>query len=113
MSSMAEFVRQDVIKGANFFKGSIDGEQIDSGSIHIEQPLDTARGTAAGYRTVAFSCPNSDISRSLIESVKSWPVTAEVRYAIKASAKAKDLVVVGVRVVGDARPQPQPTRAAA
>lgn len=104
--AMTEFVRQDIVKGAHFFQGNIDGEDIDSGTIHVEQPMNADRGTAAGYRTVGFKCKSGELPKSLIATAKSWPITAEITYALDVSGKGQNLIIVAIRELRPAMPQP-------
>lgn len=102
----SEFKRTDIIKGANYFQGSVDGQAIDSGSIHVEEAMSVDRGTAAGYRTVAFPCVSGNIPKILIETQKSWPITAEVTYELNVTGKGHKLVVRSIKPIGTAQGQP-------
>lgn len=104
--AMSEFKRTDIIKGVNYFQGNIDGEAINSGSIHVEEAMSVERGTAAGSRTVGFPCLNGDIAKYLVETSKSWPITAEVTYELNVTGKTHKLVVRHVKPISTAQPQP-------
>lgn len=104
--AMSEFKRTDIIKGVNYFQGNVDGTQIDSGSIHVEEAMAVEKGQCAGTRTVAFPCLSGDLPKFLIETTKSWPITAEVTYGLNVTGKSHKLVVHHVRPIGPAQGQP-------
>lgn len=104
--AMSEFKRTDIVKGANFYQGVVDGQTIDSGAIHVEEAMAVEKGQCAGTRTVAFPCINGDLAKFLVETVKSWPITAEVTYSLNVTGKSHKLVVQSIRNVGQAQGQP-------
>jgi hypothetical protein len=52
---MNGFKRVCIVKGAAFFNDKIDGEQIDSGSLFIEEALDESKGCV--FRAIPDAVP--------------------------------------------------------
>ncbi len=62
------------VTGVKFFKGTIDGEAKDSGTVFVEEKLDHRKGTAKGTCTVPYSIGTSDVAQQLMRL--DFPFTA-------------------------------------
>ncbi|KAF7600096.1 MAG: hypothetical protein CGU28_02190 [Candidatus Dactylopiibacterium carminicum] len=105
---MSGFKRNDIIKGANFFTGEIDGKQMDSGAIWIEEPLDESRGTSKGWRTVEYRCASSQIVKNLMEM--QFPISAEVHFELVTGKRDQKITVVEIVPIKPVPGQPHPAQ---
>ncbi len=66
------------VTGIKFFKGGIDGKDIDSGKVFIEESLDFTTGRAKGFATQEYSLANADAAKGLMHN--EFPLVAEVEF---------------------------------
>jgi hypothetical protein len=96
------------VTGLGFFDGDIDGKNIKSGSIFIEDDLDESKGNSKGKRTVEHKC-DADIVKLLMQQ-NEFPMYADVKFGSQVTRGAQKFVVVGVRpvakITGEVIPPP-------
>ena len=83
--------------GCAFFSGNIDGKEIDSGTLFVEEQLDEGSGRAKGFRTVEYKTPSADLVKAVQHNA--FPMMAEITVETKVSKGASALVVVAVKPV--------------
>jgi len=66
------------VTGVKFFKGGIDGKDIDSGKVYIEESLDFTTGRAKGYATQEYSVGNAAAAQALMKL--EFPFVGEVEF---------------------------------
>lgn len=108
---MAEiFEKEQIISGVAFFDGTIDGKQLNSGTLFILQELDTSRASAKGQRTVEKRCDSAEIVRRIIHL--EFPLKCKVTYEERVSKGAERMVVIDCIPISSAR-QSDPIKKAA
>jgi len=108
---MNGFKKVCVIKGAAFFNDKIDGELIDSGSVFIEELLDTSTGRARGVRTVEYRTPGHDLPKALCKG--ELPGQFEVTFELTTTKRGQTVRVVDASAFKGTPVQPQPMPRAA
>lgn len=103
---MDGFVRTAVIKGVAFFADKIDGQDVNVGSVFIEEPLDESKGNAKGWRTVEYKAASAEVVRSVMHN--EFPITADVHFRMHVTKRNHQVVVEALKPVGRANPQPRP-----
>lgn len=83
------------VMGVAFFSGQIDGKEIDSGTIFVEEQLDESSGRAKGFRTVEYKTPNHDLVKAVMHNA--FPMMAEITVETKVSKGASNLVIVALK----------------
>ena len=99
-----------VIKGAGYFKDTVDGTAYDNGQIFVEEPFDPSKPNYKGFRTVEYKCLDSAVVAPLMEM--QFPVTAEVSMEISATKRGQQIVVTKVHIVAPAMATPAAKAAA-
>ena len=66
------------VTGVKFFTGNIDGKDIDSGKIFIEELLDFTRKTAKGYASQEYALGDAAAAKKLMEM--EFPAVCEVEF---------------------------------
>lgn len=94
---MNQFSKRVPVKGVSFFADKIDGEQINSGALFIEEALDEKHGRAKGFRTVEYRCPDSELPKRLIHNI--FPVECEVTFEITTTKRGQVITVADARPV--------------
>lgn len=108
---MNAFSKVCIVKGAAFFNDKIDGENIDSGSMFIEENLDESTGRAKGVRTVEYRTPDHKLAEQICSH--ELPGQFEVTFEI-VTAKARQVIkVVAFKPIKGTPQQPQPLPKAA
>lgn len=108
---MNGFKRVCIVKGAAFFNDKIDGEQIDSGSLFIEEALDESKGRARGVRTVEYRTPNHELAKRLVAN--ELPAQFEVTFELVTTKRGQTVNVADAVPFKGTVPQPQPMPKAA
>ena len=98
-------VNKVIIKGAGFFNDDIDGKSFDNGQIFIEEPFDASQPRYKGFRTVEYKCKDAETAKAIMHL--EFPVTAEVSLELSATKRGQTIVVMGIKPLGRAQPQPQ------
>lgn len=83
------------VTGAKWFKGNIDGKDIDSGSIFIEERLDDRRGTAKGYAATAYKVGSSAIAQVLAK--RDFPLICNVEFERVSNGRDSETIIVDIR----------------
>jgi hypothetical protein len=96
---------QMVIKGATFFDGQIDGKQLSSGSIFVEEQMDESTGNAKGFRTVEHKCKSADVVKSVFHN--SFPMLADVSLDLIVKKGTQSFVVMKVEPIKSVNPAPK------
>lgn len=96
-----QFETEAIIAGVTFFDGVIDGKQLDSGAIFINEELDTKNGNAAGTRTTENKTANSEIVKRIIKN--SFPSKYKLVYERQVTKGGEKLIIIDARPVS-ARP---------
>jgi hypothetical protein len=105
---MKAFTNQEVIKGVGFFNDAIDGKEIDSGSVFIEEQMDERNGRVKGFRTVEYKTQGSAPIKQIIHL--DFPINAEVTYESQVSKGGNKIVITAIRLVSLAKPNPAAVR---
>jgi len=93
-----------IVKGAGFFKDSIEGTAYDNGQIFIEEPFDPSRPNYRGFRTVEYKCLDSGVVKPLMDF--QFPITAEVSMEISATKRGQQIIVTHVKMLDKAMATP-------
>jgi len=83
------------VTGVKFFKGGIDGKDIDSGKVYIEESLDFTTGRAKGYATQDYSLANAAAAQALMKS--EFPFVGEVEFMRVTNGDVSKNVVLSVK----------------
>jgi hypothetical protein len=92
---MGTNVTTEKVTGVKFFKGGIDGKDIDSGKVFIEEALDFTRGTAKGYATVDYSLANAEAAKALMHN--EFPLVCEVEMMRVTNGDTSKNIVVAIK----------------
>jgi len=98
--------------GAKWFKGNIDGKELNSGTLFIEERLDDRRGTAKGYAATPYKLSSSERAEALAKH--GFPLECEVEFERMSNGKGdSENVIVAISplvrpspAVGAAAPSP-------
>jgi len=93
------------VTGVKFFKGSIDGKEIDSGKIFIEELLDFTRKTAKGYASQEYSLADAKSVQDLMKL--EFPLMCEVEFNRVTNGNVSKNIVAAIRPM-----QTEPRKAA-
>lgn len=88
------------VTGIKFFKGNIDGKDIDSGKVFIEEALDFTTGRAKGYATMDYALANADAAKGLMHN--EFPLVCDVEFLRVTNGDTSKNVVVGCTPVARA-----------
>ncbi|TAK75876.1 MAG: hypothetical protein EPO12_17840 [Aquabacterium sp.] len=102
---MNGFQKTSIIKGVAFFADKIDGQDINVGSIFIEEELDTSKGNAKGFRTVEYRADSADVVKPLMHL--EFPITGEVHFRMQVTKRNHQIIVEAVKPISLAKGQPQ------
>jgi len=92
------------VTGAKWFKGNIDGKDLDSGTIFVEERLDDRRGTAKGYACTPYKLASS--ARAELLAKGEFPMLCEVEFERMTNGKGdSENVVVRIQPVAAQAPQ--------
>jgi hypothetical protein len=98
-----EMIARVTIRGAKFFRGNLDGKDIDSGKIYVDVELKGENSW--GICTNELKCEGSKI----IESIKHnpFPFIAEVTMLEQSNGKTTTKVVTGVKPLERVKENPK------
>lgn len=88
-----EMIAKATVRGAKFFRGNLDGKDIDSGKLFVEVELKGE--TSWGMCTDEMKCEGSQ----LIDSIKHnpFPFVAELTLIMESNGKTSTQKVVGIK----------------
>jgi hypothetical protein len=66
------------VTGITFYQGKIDDNNIDSGSVFIEEYLDESTGRSKGTATQKYPLGNADSAKALMHNT--FPLICEVEF---------------------------------
>jgi hypothetical protein len=89
--------KQLIIKGVAFFDGVIDGKEIKSGSVFIEEQLDESNKTAKGFRTVEYKTTPDVVKRVIANE---FPINADVTFGMKVTKGGNTVLVEDIKPIG-------------
>ncbi len=87
-----------IIKGASFFDGEIDGKQMNSGCLHIEDELETRSGRNKGTRTVEYKTVDADVVKPLMNG--EFPISAQITIEKVNTKRGTGDIVTAVKPLG-------------
>lgn len=91
------------VTGAKWFKGNIDGKDLDSGTVFIEERLDDRRGTAKGYACTAYKLSSSARAEAIAKG--EFPMLCEVEFERMTNGKGdSENVIVLIKPIVAAAP---------
>lgn len=94
------------VTGVTAFVGSVDGDDIDSGKIFIEEALDDSRNTRdqwkRGYASMGYSLGSAAAVRQL-EDVQTFPIVMEAEFRRVTNGKTSRTIIAQVRPVSPAK----------
>ncbi|HEY8606093.1 MAG TPA: hypothetical protein VIM12_03125 [Noviherbaspirillum sp.] len=88
-----EMIARVTVRGAKFFRGAIEGKDLDSGKIYVD--VDLKGENSFGVCTQELKCEGS----KLIDGIKHnpFPFIAEVTMVEKSNGKESTKVVTGIK----------------
>jgi hypothetical protein len=96
---------QSIVKGVSYFDGTIDGKQLNSGSVFIEEEMDDKNGNAKGFRTVEHKCSSADVVKRIIHN--DFPAKCEIVLDLLVKKGTHSFVVSDIRPISSANPAPK------
>lgn len=102
---------QAVIKGCTFFDGEIDGKEIKSGTVFIEDNLEQQTGRSKGTRTLEYPCVDAEVVKRIINN--EFPISAEIELEMKVTKRDHKPIVVSVKPIVRVGGNPSVQKAAA
>lgn len=103
-----QFEAEAIVAGVNFFDGVIDGKQLDSGTIFINEELDAKNGNSAGTRTTENKTANAEIVKRIIKNT--FPCKFKLVYERQVTKGGEKLIIIDARPTS-ARPAERPAAA--
>ncbi len=85
------------IMGVKFFSGNIDGKNIDSGKVYIEEALDFTTGRAKGYASQEYSLGKAEAAQAIMHL--EFPFVGEVEFMRVTNGDVTKNIVMGVKPV--------------
>ena len=82
--------------GAKWFKGNIDGKDLDSGTVFIEERLDDRRGTAKGFAASAYKVSSAAAAQA-IANRGDFPLTCIVEFERVTNGKESETIIADIR----------------
>lgn len=98
------------VVGAKWFKGNIDGKDLDSGTVFIEERLDDRRGTAKGYAASSYKVSSSAVAQALAR--REFPLICNVEFERVTNGRDTETIIVDI-MPADAEAAPRAAKAAA
>ncbi|MGE5648880.1 MAG: hypothetical protein ACM34A_01675 [Bacillota bacterium] len=92
-----QFTTKTKILGVAFFAGAVDGKDIDSGTLFVEEALDESTERAKGFRSVEYKTPNHMIPKGLLHN--SFPMMADITVESKVTKGGSSLIVTAVKPI--------------
>lgn len=96
------------VVGVKWFKGNIDGKDLDSGTVFVEERLDDRRGTAKGYASTPYKVSSSAVAQALAK--REMPLVCQVEFDRVTNGKDSETIIADIRPSEDQAP---PARKAA
>jgi hypothetical protein len=102
------------VTGVKAFKGTIEGsgDEIDSGSIFVEEKLDDSRGNAKGFCSGVYGLGSAEAGRRIMHN--DFPLMCDVTFERRTNGKQIRVIVTDVKPVEAVAPAgraQQPARA--
>jgi len=94
------------LTGAKWFKGNIDGKDLDSGTVFVEEKLDDRRGTAKGKAATAYKVSSSAVAQALAK--REFPLMCDVEFERVSNGRDSETIIADIRPSTD-----EPTKKAA
>lgn len=94
-----------IVKGVSFFDGVIDGKQLNSASIFVEEEMDTKNGTAKGSRTVEHKCTDANVVKRVIHN--EFPARCEIVFDLVVKKGTQSFIVADLKPIGSANSAPK------
>lgn len=85
------------VTGVKFFAGAIDGKDIDSGKVFIEEQLDFTTKRAKGYATQEYSLADAAQAKGLMHL--EFPIVCDVEFQRVTNGDVSKNIVMGIRPV--------------
>jgi len=92
------------VTGVKFFKGAIDGKELDSGKLFIEELLDFTKGRAKGYATTEYALGSAEKAQGLMHN--EFPLVADVEFVTVTNGDVSKRIVMAVKPLEIAKPLP-------
>ncbi len=86
------------ITGVKFFQGNIDGKDIDSGTIFIEEMLDYTTGRAKGCSTTSYKAGKASVSMELMNRHE-FPLWANVDFQRVTNGNETKIVIGAIEPI--------------
>jgi hypothetical protein len=92
------------VTGVKWFTGNIDGKDIDSGTVFVEERLDDRRGTAKGYAATAYKLGGAATAQALAK--REFPLLCEVEFERVSNGRDSETIITDIRPHVGAATQP-------
>lgn len=99
------------VTGAKWFKGNIDGKELDSGTVFVEERLNDLRGTAKGYASQPYKIASAAQAQALAK--RDFPLVCNVEFARVTNGKGDSETIILDILPADAEAAPRPDKKAA
>lgn len=99
------------LTGVKWFKGNIDGKDLDSGTVFVEERLNDLRGTAKGYASQPYKLANAAQAQALAK--REMPLLCNVEFARVTNGKGDSETIIVDIMPADAEAAPRPDKKAA
>jgi hypothetical protein len=96
---------QAIVKGVSYFDGTIDGKQLNSASIFVEEEMDSKSGTAKGYRTVEHKCTSADVVKRVMHN--DYPARCDITLELIVKKGTQTFMVADLKPISSANPAPK------
>ena len=83
------------VTGVRWFKGNIDGKELDSGKVYVEERLDDRRGTAKGYAATEYAVSSSAVAQAL--ALREFPLTCNVEFERVSNGRESSTIIADIR----------------
>lgn len=94
---MSTTTSRERVTGVKFFVGNIDGKELDSGKIYVEEKLDFTRKTAKGYATVEYALADAAAAKAIMHN--ELPLMCEIEWMRVTNGDTSKNIVVSVKPV--------------
>ena len=83
------------VTGCKWFKGNIDGKDLDSGTVFVEERLDDRRGTAKGRAATAYKVSSSAVAQALAK--RDFPLMCDVEFERVSNGRESETIIADIR----------------
>ncbi|RJX30303.1 MAG: hypothetical protein C4516_10690 [Oxalobacter sp.] len=97
------------VQGVKFFSGAIDGKNIDSGKIYIEESLDFTTGRAKGYASQEYSLANAAAAQAIMHN--EFPLICEVEFMRVTNGDVSKNIVASIKPIERSPAEKKPVSA--